>query len=55
MLAIVLGWGGGKAMRSHPFLLALPGVALALGGLLSAWAAALHLTGGEKFDDHPWV
>lgn len=23
--------------------------------VLAAWAAALHLTGGEKFDDHPWV
>lgn len=23
--------------------------------LLSAWAAAIHITGGEKFDDHPWV
>lgn len=22
---------------------------------LSAWAAAIHLTGGEKFDDHPFV
>ena len=24
-------------------------------GVLAAWAAAIHLTGGEKFDDHPWV
>ena len=23
--------------------------------LLSGWAAAIHLTGGEQFDDHPWV
>lgn len=22
---------------------------------LAAWASAIHLTGGEKFDDHPWV
>lgn len=34
-------------------LLAAPVVAVA-GGLF-AWAAAIHLTGGEKFDDHPWV
>lgn len=25
------------------------------GALLSAWAALIHLTGGEKFDDHRWV
>ena len=29
--------------------------ALSAGGLLAGWAAAIHLTGGEKFDDHPWV
>ncbi|HXU25569.1 MAG TPA: hypothetical protein VN697_16215 [Tepidiformaceae bacterium] len=28
---------------------------LGLGGLLAGWAAAIHITGGEKFDDHPWV
>ena len=28
---------------------------LGISGLLAAWAAAIHLTGGEKFDDHPWV
>jgi len=28
---------------------------LGAGGLLAAWASAIHLTGGEKFDDHPWV
>ncbi|MBA4179907.1 MAG: hypothetical protein C0506_04890 [Anaerolinea sp.] len=28
---------------------------LAVAGVLAAWAAAIHLTGGEKFDDHPWV
>ncbi|OAI44230.1 hypothetical protein AYO38_09940 [bacterium SCGC AG-212-C10] len=22
---------------------------------LAAWASAIHLTGGERFDDHPWV
>jgi hypothetical protein len=29
--------------------------ALAAAALLLAWAGAIHLTGGEKFDDHPWV
>lgn len=28
---------------------------LALVAVLGAWAAAIHLTGGERFDDHPWV
>lgn len=30
----------------------------ALGGLaagVSAWAAVIHLTGGERFDDHPFI
>jgi hypothetical protein len=28
---------------------------LGVGGVLAAWAAAIHVTGGELFDDHPWV
>jgi len=28
---------------------------LAGAGVLATWAAAIHVTGGEKFDDHPWV
>lgn len=24
-------------------------------GALSMWATLIHFTGGEKFDDHPWV
>lgn len=28
---------------------------LATAGALFAWAAAIHLTGGERFDDHKWV
>jgi hypothetical protein len=27
----------------------------AVGALLSAWGALIHLTGGEKFDDHRWI
>jgi hypothetical protein len=30
-------------------------VPLAATSFLAAWAAAIHITGGEKFDDHPWV
>lgn len=28
---------------------------LAIGGVLATWAALIHITGGEKFDDHPFV
>lgn len=28
---------------------------LLLTAILAAWAAAIQLTGGERFDDHPWV
>ncbi len=39
-----------------PAIVRLPG-ALMLGGvaILSIWAAAIHLTGGEKFDDHDCI
>lgn len=34
----------------------LPGAVLCgLGAILSAWAGLIHLTGGEEFDDHPFV
>ena len=37
----------------------LPGLVVALapaaGSILSGWAALIHLTGGEEFDDMPWV
>jgi hypothetical protein len=42
------------ARRSAPAGAVL-GPVLAIAGLLFTWAAAIHLTGGEKFDDHPWV
>jgi hypothetical protein len=28
---------------------------LGVSAVLSLWAGAIHVTGGEKFDDHPWV
>lgn len=34
----------------------LPGLLLTGAvGLLAFWAALIHLTGGEEFDDHPFV
>ncbi|WP_322796380.1 hypothetical protein [Tepidiforma sp.] len=45
-----LGWLGWRLVRAS--LLSAPaGLALIGGGLLAAWAAAIHLTGGEQFDD----
>jgi len=55
LMALAFFFGAAKLLRAHPLLLGVPGAVLALGGFLSAWAAAIHLTGGEKFDDHPWV
>jgi hypothetical protein len=47
-----LGW---RVVRASLLLGAPLSLVLATGGVLAAWAAAIHLTGGEKFDDHPWV
>ncbi|MCC7365998.1 MAG: hypothetical protein IT303_16660 [Dehalococcoidia bacterium] len=53
-LAVVLLVGGLRLVRAAWLLLpvALPLIA---GAALAAWAAAIHLTGGEKFDDHELV
>ncbi len=47
--------GGLKAFRKHhvlglPFALATVG-----GGIAAIWAGVIHLTGGERFDDHPFL
>ena len=54
-LALAALWLLAKLWRTHWMLgvLALP--LLGVAALFAAWAAAIHLTGGEKFDDHPWV
>lgn len=44
-----------KAVRLSLILGAPISLVLGVTGLLAAWAAAIHLTGGERFDDHPWV
>ena len=53
-LALAAGWLGAGALKAH-WLLAPIGAAFAVVAALSAWAAAIHLTGGEKFDDHPFI
>jgi hypothetical protein len=46
-----LGWSAGRtSWMLAPIAVGLAGVAA-----LAAWAAAIHLTGGEKFDDHPFI
>jgi hypothetical protein len=45
--------GGLKTFRKH-HVLGLPfAVAGVAGGVTSIWAGVIHLTGGERFDDHP--
>jgi hypothetical protein len=54
-LAAALGWLAVTAFQKGGLWLAPLTAVLGVAGLLSAWAAAIHLTGGEKFDDHPFV
>lgn len=49
-----LGWLALSGIQKS-WLLAPVSAVLGLAGALAAWAAAVHLTGGEKFDDHPFV
>lgn len=50
----VIAGGLAAGRKSAPLgLLLVPVVAIVSG--LFGWAAAIHLTGGEKFDDHKWV
>ena len=44
----------GRSLRAS-LLFAPASVVLAGLGVIAGWAAAIQLTGGEKFDDHPWV
>jgi len=53
-LAAALGVKADLAHRASWLLTPLAAV-LGAGGFLAAWAAAIELTGGEKFDDHPYV
>jgi hypothetical protein len=54
-MAAGFAWAGVLSVQKLG-LLAAPLVAvLGAGAALAGWAAAVHLTGGELFDDHPWV
>lgn len=53
-LAVAAGWTAVSAARASILLTPISAV-LGAASLLAGWAAAIHLTGGEKFDDHPFV
>ncbi|HNO65817.1 MAG TPA: hypothetical protein PKK39_05675 [Tepidiformaceae bacterium] len=53
-LAVAAGWGAVSILRAS-VLLAPVSLGLGVSALLALWGAAIHLTGGEKFDDHPYV
>ncbi len=52
----VAGFAGAVAVVQKGGWLLAPVVAVLAGvGVLGSWGAVVHLSGGEKFDDHPWV
>ncbi len=52
-LSLAAVWG---AVVTAKHALTLPvSVVFAVVAVLAGWAGAIQLTGGEKFDDHPWV
>lgn len=53
-LAVGAGWLGVGAVQKS-WWLAPVGFAFGAIAVLAGWAAAIHITGGEKFDDHPFV
>jgi hypothetical protein len=53
-LAIAFVWAAATSLRAS-WLLTPVSLACAAGSVLAGWAALIHLTGGERFDDHPWV
>jgi hypothetical protein len=53
-LAVGAGWLGVSALQKSAFLAPVTLVAACVSAL-AAWASIIHLTGGEKFDDHPFI
>jgi hypothetical protein len=54
VLALLAGRLAVGAIRTH-WLMAPLSAVLGMSSLLAGWAAVIHLTGGEKFDDHPFI
>jgi hypothetical protein len=57
LLVLSLGSFFGAVNSLTHFGTIMAPVAAVLGtvGMLSMWGAMIHVTGGERFDDHPWV
>ncbi|HMO55547.1 MAG TPA: hypothetical protein PJ994_13655 [Tepidiformaceae bacterium] len=53
-LAVALAWSA-IALAGKSWLFLPLCAALGFGGTLSAWGSAVHLTGGVKHDDHPFL
>jgi hypothetical protein len=54
-LALVALWATGRSVRALG-VLAAPIAPLTFAiAVLAAWAGVIHVTGGERFDDHPAV
>jgi hypothetical protein len=53
-MAVAAAWLAAGSVKAH-WALAPAGLVLAGMSVVAGWAAAIHLTGGEKFDDHPFV
>lgn len=53
-VAVAAAWLARASFRANWLLTPVAAVFVAV-GILAGWAGAIHLTGGEKFDDHPFV
>jgi hypothetical protein len=54
-VAAAFGWLAAASLQKGGWLFSPLSAAFSLSALLAGWAALIHLTGGEKFDDHPFV
>ena len=54
-LSLALGVAGVRLVWRAGALTLPIALLLEAGSVLAAWASVIHLTGGERFDDHPWV
>jgi len=57
LLALSIGsfFGAVNSLTHYGTIMAPVAGILGTVGILSMWGALIHVTGGERFDDHPWV
>ena len=53
-VAVGAGWLAVSSLQKS-VLLAPVAVVFGMVAVLAGWASAIHVTGGERFDDHPFV